>query len=279
MPAIEALADFCQRYPRLLVLTGAGCSTASGIPAYRDDTGRWQHPPPVQFADFIGSARVRRRYWARSAVGWKRIAGASPGPAHAALAALEADGHIAHLVTQNVDGLHQAAGSRQVTDLHGRPDQVRCMDCSATRTRADFQCALDEANPGWRPDARPAPDGDAELTRADAAGFTVPACADCGGTMKPDVVFFGENVPKQRVNDVKSLLEAADGLLVVGSSLMVYSGFRFARDAARTGKPIAAVTRGQTRADELIDVKYPADCNAALPALRQALRGASPREA
>ncbi|UCG71711.1 MAG: NAD-dependent protein deacetylase [Chromatiales bacterium] len=272
MPGIDTLAEFCLQHPRLLVLTGAGCSTASGIPAYRDDTGRWQHPRPVQFADFVGSAGVRRRYWARSAVGWSRIARARPSPAHEALAQLEADGRVAHLVTQNVDGLHQAAGSRRVTDLHGRLDQVRCLDCAQVQPRDRFQRALDRANHDWAPAARPAPDGDAQIADADTADFRVPPCARCGGVMKPDVVFFGETVPKKRVNDAMRALNAADALLVVGSSLMVYSGLRFAREAHRLGRPIAAVNRGQTRADELIRVKFPLDCNAALPALRRSLR-------
>ena len=279
MPPLQTLAEFCHRHPRLLVLTGAGCSTASGIPAYRDDAGRWQHPPPVQYADFIGSAGVRQRYWARSTVGWSRIAGARPSAAHAALAALESDGRVAHLVTQNVDGLHQAAGSRRVTDLHGRLDQVRCLGCGTAQHRDRFQRTLDRANPHWAPAARPAPDGDAELAAADYAGFRVPPCGNCGGLMKPDVVFFGETVPKERVNAAMKALDAADALLVVGSSLMVYSGFRFAREAHRQGTPIAAVNLGQTRADELIRVKFPLDCNAALPALHRVLREAPVAEA
>lgn len=270
-PAVESLAEFCEQHARLLVLTGAGCSTASGIPAYRDDAGRWQHPPPVQYADFIGSAKVRQRYWARSAVGWSRIANAQPGPAHAALAGLEEDGRVSRLVTQNVDGLHQAAGSRQVTDLHGRLHQVRCLDCDATLTRQDFQAELDQANPGWAPAASPAPDGDAALSATDVARFRVPPCRECGGTLKPDVVFFGENVPKIRVKAAIESLHASDGLLVVGSSLMVFSGFRFAREAARAGKPIAAINQGQTRADALLTLKCPMDCNTALPALRGVL--------
>jgi len=279
MPAIESLAEFCHQHPRLLVLTGAGCSTASGIPAYRNDAGHWQHPRPVQYADFLGSDRVRQRYWARSAVGWSRIARARPSPVHSALAQLEGDGRVMHLVTQNVDGLHQAAGSRRVTDLHGRLDQVRCLGCGASQDRDAYQQALDAANPRWSPAARPAPDGDAELTAADYAGFTVPPCHSCRGVVKPDVVFFGETVPKKRVNDAMTALSTADALLVVGSSLMVYSGFRFAREAHRAGIPIAAVNRGHTRADELIRVKYPGDCNAALPALRRALQGALATEA
>jgi NAD-dependent SIR2 family protein deacetylase len=265
------LAEFCARHPRLLVLTGAGCSTASGIPAYRNDRGEWQHPPPVQFQDFLRSQRVRRRYWARSTVGWSRIARAEPGPVHHALAGLEASGHIVHLLTQNVDRLHQAAGSARVTDLHGRLDRVRCLACARTLPRRAFQHELERANPGWAPAATPAPDGDAVLAEADHDRFNVPACQGCGGLLKPDVVFFGETVPRARVSRAMATLSAADALLIVGSSLMVYSGFRFVREARRLGKPVAAVNRGRTRADALLTVKLSGDCNTVLPALGRLL--------
>lgn len=277
--AFAALADFCVQHPRLLVLTGAGCSTASGIPAYRDDDGNWQHPAPVQYNEFIGSARVRQRYWARSAIGWSRIRDAQPGAAHHAIAQLQSDGRITHLVTQNVDSLHQQAGSDQVTDLHGRLDQVRCLDCDTRQSRASFQTLLEQSNPDWKPTARPAPDGDAVLADADYQHFLVPDCPACSGTVKPDVVFFGESVPRRRVGRVQAALTAADALLVVGSSLMVFSGFRFAREAHQQGIPVAAVNQGRTRADELLRLKCNTDCNAALPALRRLLRGREMAEA
>jgi NAD-dependent SIR2 family protein deacetylase len=277
--AFAPLADFCARYPRLLVLTGAGCSTASGIPAYRDDAGNWQHQAPVQYQEFIGSTRVRQRYWARSAIGWSRIRAAQPGAAHRAIAQLQRDGRITHLVTQNVDSLHQQAGSDQVTDLHGRLDQVRCLDCDTRQAREGFQALLEQSNPGWRPFARPAPDGDAVLADVDSRRFQVPDCPACGGTLKPDVVFFGESVPRHRVGRVQAALAAADALLVVGSSLMVFSGFRFAREAHQQGIPVAAVNQGRTRADELLQLKCNNDCNAALPALRRLLQGRELAEA
>jgi NAD-dependent SIR2 family protein deacetylase len=270
-PAISELVEFCTRYPRLMVLTGAGCSTASGIPAYRDDAGCWQHPPPVQYQDFLRCPGVRRRYWARSAVGWSRIARARPGPVHRALAELETDGRIDQLVTQNVDGLHQAAGSTRVTDLHGRLDRVRCLECGGDNARDAFQQELEWANPNWAPAAQAAPDGDARIPDAVYDQFTVPPCRACGGPLKPDVVFFGEPVPRARVHHAMAALGAADALLIVGSSLMVFSGFRFAREAHRRGIPIAAVNRGQTRADALLQIKHPGDCNAALPALQRLL--------
>jgi NAD-dependent SIR2 family protein deacetylase len=267
----DELAAFCRRHPRLVVLTGAGCSTASGIPDYRDDAGDWKHPQPVQYQDFVSSAATRQRYWARSAIGWRRMNRAQPNAAHGALATLEQHGHVELLITQNVDGLHQAAGSREVVDLHGRLDQVRCLDCDHSLPRPAFQADLDSANPGWSPTAHSRPDGDAQLDGAEYRDFRVPGCPACGGRLKPDVVFFGETVPRERVARSLSALEAADALLVVGSSLMVFSGFRFARRAAELGRPIAAVNRGRTRADDLLGLKIEADCTAALPRLADSL--------
>ena len=267
----DELAAFCRRHRRLVVLTGAGCSTASGIPDYRDEAGDWKHPQPVQYQDFVGSDATRRRYWARSAIGWRRMDHARPNPAHTAIASLQARGHIELLITQNVDGLHQAAGSREVVDLHGRLDQVRCLDCGHSLPRPAFQADLENANPDWSPAARARPDGDAQLEDAEYREFRVPPCHACGGRLKPDVVFFGETVPRERVERSFAALEAADALLVVGSSLMVYSGFRFARRAAELGRPIAAVNKGRTRADDLLVLKIESDCTAALPRLVAAL--------
>lgn len=275
LPAADQLAEltgFVRAHPRLVVIGGAGCSTASGIPDYRDEAGDWKHPQPIQFQDFSASAEVRQRYWARSSIGWQRMTDARPNTAHISLARLEQAGRIRLLVTQNVDGLHQAAGSRQVVDLHGRLDQVRCLDCNDRIARRLFQAALEAANPDWSPRSRPAPDGDARLLSADTRRFSVPSCQRCGGRMKPDVVFFGENVPRERVQRSMDALEKADALLVVGSSLMVFSGFRFARRAAELGLPIAAVNLGRTRADELLSLKISLDCGAALEHLAAGLR-------
>ncbi|MDM0057366.1 NAD-dependent protein deacetylase [Variovorax fucosicus] len=251
-----ALADFVQRHPRLFVLTGAGCSTDSGIPDYRDTNGEWKRPSPVTYQAFTGEETTRRRYWARSLVGWPTMANARPGAAHRALAQLEAAGRIGLLLTQNVDGLHDAAGSRSTVDLHGRIDTVRCMACDTRTPRAELQVELRRRNPRWAElEARAAPDGDADLDGRDFASFDVPDCPRCGGMLKPDVVFFGESVPKERVAASFAALEASDAVLVVGSSLMVYSGYRFVQAAAQAGKPVAAVNLGRTRADELLALK------------------------
>jgi len=253
------LLAFAERHPRLFVLTGAGVSTESGIPDYRDAQGNWKRPPPVTFQAFMGEEATRKRYWARSMIGWRTMGHAQPGPAHHALAALESQGRVAMLLTQNVDGLHQAAGSRNVIDLHGRIDTVRCMACEHRLPRADFQAELLRLNPGWAAlDARAAPDGDADLELRDFSGFDIPTCPVCGGLLKPDVVFFGESVPRPRVDAAYSALEAADGVLVVGSSLMVYSGFRFVQRAAEHALPVAALNLGLTRADGLLSLKVEA---------------------
>jgi NAD-dependent SIR2 family protein deacetylase len=270
------LARFARTHGRLLVLTGAGCSVASGIPEYRDHEGAWKSRPPVRYADFVSSAAARRRYWGRSMVGWERVAAARPARVHHALAALERAGHVEAVVTQNVDALHQRAGSRKVVDLHGRLDRVECLECGAAVARADIQELLRRWNRDFAaalgaPAAAGArPDGDAQV-EADFSTFRVPDCPACGGILKPAVVFFGENVPRPRVEKALRALAAADALLVVGSSLMVFSGYRFCLAARAMGKPIAAVNLGRTRADELLDLKAVADCGEALMALADAL--------
>ena len=259
------LEDFIAAHRRLFVLTGAGCSSGSGIPDYRDEQGAWKRTPPVTYQAFVGDGITRRRYWARSLVGWPRIAQAQPNAAHRALAALEAQGRCSQLLTQNVDGLHQAAGSRAVIDLHGRLDAVVCLGCGASSSRADVQRRLAEANPAWAGlAAGAAPDGDADLEDRDFATFQVPACDACGGMLKPDVVFFGENVPRTRVDAAMARLAQADGMLVVGSSLMVYSGLRFVHAAVRAQIPVAAVNLGRTRADDLLRFRMAAPCGDAL---------------
>jgi NAD-dependent SIR2 family protein deacetylase len=251
-------------HPRLFVLTGAGCSTDSGIPDYRDASGQWKRAQPVTLQAFTGDPAVRRRYWARSLVGWRRFGQARPNAAHRALAALEGRGKLALLLTQNVDRLHQAAGSRNVIDLHGRLDRVRCLACGLLLQRDAVQDMLLRLNPGWAVvEAVDAPDGDADL-EADFSRFAVPPCPRCDGLLKPDVVFFGENVPRDRMDASMRALHEADAMLVVGSSLMVYSGYRFARAAASAGKPIAAVNLGRTRADPLLDLKVEEPCAQAL---------------
>jgi NAD-dependent SIR2 family protein deacetylase len=257
--AITALTAFLAAHPRLFVLTGAGISTGSGIPEYRDENGDWKRPPPVQYRDFVDRLSSRRRYWARSLIGWRRFGRARPNACHRTLADWEAAGRIAQLVTQNVDRLHQAAGSRQVIDLHGRLDRILCLDCGTTTTRESFQQTLEAHNPAFTGlDAETGPDGDACLEQVDFDAFRVPDCERCGGLLKPDVVFFGETIPRDRVEQALAALQVADALLVIGSSLMVYSGFRFCRLASERRMPIAAITPGRTRADDLLDLKIAA---------------------
>lgn len=272
----EALADFVERHPRLFVLTGAGCSTDSGIPDYRDAEGDWKRAQPVNYQAFMGEVATRRRYWARSLVGWRRFRTARPNATHHALARLEDQGRVELLVTQNVDRLHQAAGSTSVVDLHGRLDLVRCMECERLQPREDFQDELVERNPVWANlDATHAPDGDADLEGLDFSTFEVPSCPYCAGVVKPDVVFFGESVPKERVQTAMDALHRSDAMLVVGSSLMVYSGYRFVHAAAAAGKPVAAVNLGRTRADELFTLKIEEPCAKALSFLLNSVDTAS----
>jgi len=247
---VTALGQVLER-GELVVLTGAGVSTDSGIPAYRDEEGHWKQSAPMQFRDFTGSELSRRRYWARSMVGWARMARAEPNQAHRALREMEQRGLLRLLITQNVDGLHSAAGSENVIDLHGRIDRVVCLACKTLSPRVELQARLVADNPEFLEHAFVTrADGDAELN-ADYERFRLSACSECGGVLKPDVVFFGENVPVSRVQQAMTALEGAQALLIAGSSLMVFSGFRFARAAARLGVPIVVVNLGKTRADEL----------------------------
>lgn len=265
--AAEALRGWLDAHPRVFVLTGAGVSTASGIPDYRGADGQWKRRSPITYQVFTQDRLMRARYWARSFVGWPAVAAARPNGAHAALARLEAARRLAPLVTQNVDGLHERAGHRNVVDLHGRLDLVRCLHCDHALPRAALQQPLADANPAWvHRTAAAAPDGDADLDNADFSAFVAPACERCGGLLKPDVVFFGENVPRARVEAAHAALRGSDAMLVVGSSLMVYSGFRLARMARDAGKPLALLTRGVTRADGLATLKLDADCGATLAA-------------
>lgn len=277
---LAALTAFVSRHPRLAVLTGAGVSTASGIPDYRDERGDWKRSPPMQHQRFMTSHAARQRYWARALVGFRALSEARPNAAHRALARLEAMGLVEGVITQNVDGLHQSAGSRRVIDLHGRADLVRCMNCNARRMRHVLHDELARCNPRWATTgASVGPDGDADLER-DFSSFEVPSCTRCGdGIWKPDVVFFGDSVPQATVAAAQALLDASEALLVVGSSLMVYSGFRFARAAARAGKPVACLNLGRTRADDLYALKVEVPADEGLSALVAALSGAVPAAA
>ncbi len=264
----DQLAQFVERHPRLLVLTGAGMSTASGIPDYRDRHGARRGNTPIQGPEFRKHDAVRRRYWARSMVGYPTLARAEPNPGHRALAALGAHGRLGGLITQNVDGLHQRAGSHGVVELHGNIHEVVCLDCHASFPRSYVQGQLIDANPGLiGVAAHAAPDGDAHLEPASLEHFAVPWCVHCGGMLKPDVVFFGDGVPAERTALALAHMERADALLVIGSSLIVFSGFRFCRLAAQAGKPIAAINLGITRADELLTLKIEASAEHVLAAL------------
>lgn len=283
------------------VLTGAGCSTESGIPDYRGPrTGRREHDP-IQYREFVEQPATRARYWARSAVGWIRIRDAAPNDAHRALARMEAEGHLLGVITQNVDGLHQAAGSRRVLELHGSLADVRCLECGGREARSSVQRRLLAMNPGFR-HRRPrsiaatrdaghagddggepggetargrepeiAPDGDARVDDDVARDLTVPGCRRCGGVLKPDVVFFGENVPGDRVDRAWALLEEARVLLVAGSSLSVYSGYRFVRRAHAEGKPVGIVNLTSTRGDDEARVRVAGRVGDVLPRVADAL--------
>ena len=272
----QELVAFVRRHPRLVVLTGAGCSVASGIPEYRDHDGAWKNRPPVRYAEFASSSAARRRYWGRSMAGWARVAAARPGPAHRALARLERAGVVHVLITQNVDSLHRRAGSRRVIDLHGRLDEVECLQCATRVPRTDVQALLCAWNGRLAAPATheglpsPRPDGDAEVD-ADFSSFRVPDCPACGGVLKPAVVFFGESVPRARVEAALGALGEADALLVVGSSLMVFSGYRFCLAARERGRPIAAVNLGRTRADDMLSLKVVSDCGTTLERTADAL--------
>jgi NAD-dependent SIR2 family protein deacetylase len=259
------LDDFLRRHSRVFVLSGAGVSTDSGIPGYRDDEGRWMRQAPVTLQEFLGSASARRRYWARSMLGFPVVARASPNAAHRALARLEAARKATCLVTQNVDGLHQRAGSANVIELHGTVGRVICLDCGAGHARSEIQRTLEAENADFlQARASAAPDGDADVVAQVTEAFNVPRCAHCGGMLKPDVVFFGENVPRDRVGAAMRALDEAEAMLVVGSSLMVWSGYRFCERAQSHGKPIAAINRGRTRADHLFTLKVNEPCAQAL---------------
>ena len=280
-PKMSHLSDFIARARRLVVLTGAGCSTESGIPDYRSPGGAWSRHKPISYSAFVRSAEVRRFYWARSYRGWPRFEAARPNAAHRAIAALEARGRVHQVITQNVDDLHHEAGSRAVVQLHGRNRVVVCLDCRAEFRRGDVQDHLARLNAAWlaaaqwdrlhADDADFAPDGDAGVARKLVVGFEVPACERCGGVLKPGVVFFGESVPPEKVAYAMNRVNEADALLVVGSSLTVWSGYRFVKRAAERNVPVAIVNIGPTRADDLAALKIEDKCGAVLTAALDAI--------
>lgn len=259
----------------VLVLSGAGLSTESGIPDYRGPTGRARPATPMTFAEFTGSPLARQRYWARSHQGWQQIVRAQPNDGHRMVAALQQRGRLSGIITQNVDGLHQAAGAWPVIELHGGLDRVICLHCKAISDREELHRRLSERNPDAMaaPTGPVKPDGDVELTEAQVAGFQMVDCLDCGsGPLKPDVVFFGENVPAERVQACYQLVEDSAALLVLGSSLTVASGFRFVRRAAANGIPVIIVNQGATRGDPYAAVKIDAPLGLVLTELDRNVR-------
>ncbi|MEO7259754.1 MAG: Sir2 family NAD-dependent protein deacetylase [Jatrophihabitantaceae bacterium] len=258
----------------IVVLSGAGLSTESGIPDYRGPTGRLHPATPMAFQEFTGSPTARQRYWARSHRGWRRIEQAHPNIGHKAVARLQRAGLLSGVITQNVDALHQAAGAREVIELHGGLNRVICLSCRVISDRGELDERLAAANPRARDVLSTGPvkpDGDVELAESEVAEFRVVDCLDCGaGPLKPDVVFFGENVPPERVAHCYALVEASRLLLVLGSSLTVASGFRFVRRAVARGVPVAIVNQGATRGDPLADVLLDGPLGVLLPALAAA---------
>ena len=270
---VSALADLIAD-GGALVLSGAGLSTDSGIPDYRGATGSLRRHTPMTWQTFTRDPRGRHRYWARSFVGWRQIAHARPNAGHRAVAALQRAGAVGEVITQNVDGLHQAGGARNVVELHGGLDRTICLACGDVADRAALDVRLREANPGFRPEATDEvnPDGDVELPDEALDGFVMVDCLACGGgPLKPDVVFFGETVPRDRVDHCFGLVDRAASLVVLGSSLTVMSGYRFVIHAAKRGIPVAIVNAGPTRGDAKADVRVDAPLGAVLPELARRL--------
>jgi NAD-dependent SIR2 family protein deacetylase len=266
---LQAMAD-----DKFLILTGAGISTPSGIPDYRDSDGVRRGRQPMMYQEFLAAPESRRRYWARAMLGWPRVRQARPNAAHEALATLQQRGRISDLITQNVDTLHDQAGSHDVIELHGSLHRVLCLDCGQRSERDAIQQQMEAHNPYLSGvDAVQAPDGDTLLDPAFEARFQAPRCPHCAGErMKPDVVFFGENVAPTTAARALAAAENAAGLLVVGSSLMAYSAFRLCRVIAERGKPLMAINLGKTRADDLLDLKIEGSCEELLPWLVEELR-------
>ena len=262
---ISELLAFIKDKNCLLAITGAGCSTDSGISDYRDSRGLWKKPPPIQYQDFLRSENARKRYWLRSQLGYPSFRDASPNKAHQSLVRLESFGIVHGLITQNVDRLHQKAGHREVIDLHGRLDEVVCLECNKVSSRNEVQVWLESENPFVNHlDFELRPDGDASVEVRDLSAFVVPKCSDCHGMIRPNVVFFGGSVPKQTAEDCQKLVDGCDGLLIVGTSLMAFSAYRLVRSAYQNGLQIASLNQGTTRADEMISCNIVENCSFAL---------------
>ncbi|GAA0951536.1 NAD-dependent protein deacetylase [Actinocorallia libanotica] len=273
---LELLAELIAE-GSVVVLSGAGLSTESGIPDYRGATGRARRSEPMTYQAFLGGVEARRRYWARSHLGWRALTGAAPNDGHRAVAELQRRGLVSGIITQNVDGLHQAAGAREVIELHGGLDRVVCLGCGERTPRVRLDARLQAANPGWADlvgaavGGRVNPDGDARVGDEHVHDFRIVDCSSCGGVLKPDVIFFGENVPRPRVDSCFALTAAAGLLLVLGSSLTVRSGYRFVARATELGIPVAIVNQGPTRADTEATISLDAPLGATLGTLLSGL--------
>lgn len=270
--ALQQVVTMLVEHGPALVLTGAGMSTDSGIPDYRGPDGT-RRVRPMDYAEFVGSSEARQRYWARSYVGWRRFHAARPNDAHDLVTRLQELGAVGPVITQNVDGLHQAAGTRDVVELHGTLGEVVCLTCEGRVDRRLLDERMTAENPGFDVDSDEIrPDGDVRLESVDVARFRTPRCEQCGAdTLKPDVVFFGGAVAKPLVEHCFALTEAAPSLLVLGSSLQVMSGLRFVRRAAKRGIPVGLVTRGPSRGDALVDHRVDGELGASLRAVTEAL--------
>lgn len=274
---IKTLISVIRERPKLFVISGAGISTASGIPDYRDRDAAWKRGQPIMHQAFIESEAVRQRYWARSLVGWRFFRSAQPNLCHRALYGLELAGYIEQLVTQNVDGLHQQSGSTRVIDLHGRIDTISCLGCRDDQPRSEFQSRLEQKNPDFAGlAAAVAPDGDADLETADFSEFVIPSCRLCGGSYMPKVVFYGGSVPRSRIARAYTHLSRSDAVLVLGSSLMTFSAYQFCREAMQRQVPVLAINQGRTRHDGSYLLKLELDCGAVLARVASELIGVIP---
>lgn len=266
--SLEQMADLIRARDDLLVLTGAGLSTSSGIPAYRDHQGQWLRRTPIFYQDFMRCPTARRRYWARSFFGWHHVAESKPNAGHLGLAQMEQDGQIKHLITQNVDALHERAGSHRAIEVHGQLGRVKCLDCHAKYDRHEIQKRLQEMNAHWSAEILGYnPDGDVDLDEAAYPDFHVADCDQCQGPLKPDVVFFGESVPQETSSAVQVAINQCDAVLVIGSSLVVMSGYRIVKQAHAMGKPVVSINQGRTRADDLLQFRINGDCSETIQAL------------
>ena len=275
-PAFESLVDLVGD-GGVVILSGAGISTDSGIPDYRGPSGALRRHTPMTYQTFMKDPEARHRYWARSYLGWRQMRRARPNPAHGAVARLQKQGLVEGVITQNVDGLHQAAGATGVIELHGGLDRAVCLNCGAVTDRADLDRQLHAANSDFTARAEAVnPDGDVDLAEDELAGFVMVACGHCGGgPLKPDVVFFGETVPRPRVDACFAMLDRAGSLLILGSSLKVMSGFRFVLHARKAGIPVAIVNQGETRGDGYCDIRLDAPLGEVVPALDHAMTAKS----